>query len=111
VFTPIVEVGVRPGNEVDDGPRHEDLAGIGQPGHALSEVDGDAGDVVTSKLDLAGVESSAQLQTQLVGTISNRGRARDGSPGAIERRQCAVTDVADEKDRPGALALGDAVAS
>ena len=55
--TTSVEGDARSGGQVDDGSRDEDLARSCERGDATRDVDRDAGDVVVSEFDLAGVQS------------------------------------------------------
>src|SRR3954463_12818618 len=62
----------------------------------------DAADVLAHQLDLAGVESAADLESQRTDTVADRDRATDRSRGAVEGRE---ESVAGRVDLPAAMAL------
>jgi len=57
VGTAVVEVHARTRDEIDDCPRHEDVAGCRECADSGTDVHGDAGNVVAALLDLAGVDA------------------------------------------------------
>ena len=58
------ELQARPGDEIGDGARHQDLAWSGERRDASPEVHCDPAHVVTAELDLARVYSDASLNTE-----------------------------------------------
>src|SRR5262245_47775220 len=90
VLAAIVEFEPRTRDQVGECPRDKDLVGFGEIAHALADVDGDAGDIVASYLDLAGVKPGPDGH-------SDRGqRVADGHRGPyplcwpVERREHAI---------------------
>jgi hypothetical protein len=63
VRSTIVEFDPGTGDEVPHRPRYENLAWVGGRLHAGSDVDGDAADVISPQVDLAGVYSGSDGDT------------------------------------------------
>ena len=53
-------------------------------------VNGNAADIPTSQFDLAGMQTGAQGQADLLGGRPERQRASDRASGPVERRENAV---------------------
>ena len=76
--------------------------GPAERGDASAEVSGDSADVLAAQFDLAGVQPSSNLKSELGCGVRNREAARHGSGRAIETREDAVTGEL-HQDAPMAL--------
>src|SRR5204862_8013516 len=65
VLPAVVERETAADDEIDNRPRHPHLVRLRASLDSLREVDADASDVVSSTLDLAGVESDADGETSM----------------------------------------------
>src|SRR5918994_372207 len=77
-------------NEVGDGAGGEDFVGLGERLDTLGDVDGDAADVVTAQLDLAGVEPNPHLDADGADRVADGTGAAHRSSRPIKGRQEAV---------------------
>src|ERR687891_1264345 len=75
VVTAISERNAGPGYKVLDRGRDDDFARPGAGRHPLGHVDGNATNVFSPHLDLAGVEAHPHLDTQSLEAVSNRAPA------------------------------------
>ena len=69
--------------------------GCRQGGHACANVHGDPADALFQKLDLAGVDPCADLESFLRGRDDDRLCAADRARRAVKRRQESVTGAVD----------------
>src|SRR3954470_3462762 len=77
-------------HEVLDRAGDEHLAGRGLGADASADVHGHAADVVSHHLDLAGVQTGANVEAERLHSLGRRRRAADRSGRAVERRQEAI---------------------
>src|SRR5207302_1218823 len=82
---------LRAGDELADGAGDEDLPGAGLGGDAGAEVDGDTADLAVHELDLAGVETGADLEALPMQLVGEAAGAADGGGGAVEDGEEAVS--------------------
>ena len=61
----LFEVDARAGDQILDGARDEDLAGLGVLDQAGADVDCDPVRLAADELDLAGVQACAKLESEL----------------------------------------------
>src|SRR5690242_3279850 len=85
------ELDTGPGHEVSDSRRDQHLARCREGGYPLRYVYGNAGDVVISHLDLAGVQPSAHLEAESTDAVADRARAPDRTRRSVERREETIT--------------------
>ena len=85
------ELELRTGNEISHGTRDEYLAGLREGQEARGDMDADSGQPVTSALDLARVEPARISETQAPKLVAQRECAIDGSRGAVEAGEHAVS--------------------
>ena len=78
-------------DEVADRAGDEDLTGLGEAHDAGGEVDGEPGDVVVAPFDLAGMQSSPQVESELAGVADDLRGAAHALRGPGEESQRAVT--------------------
>ncbi len=95
VFTSVYEPDTGSGDQVDHGPRHENLRAICQRGDARADVDSDASDVVPDAHDLSGVQPDANVDTETMKPVANRQPALDRSCRAVEEREKPVASRVD----------------
>ena len=92
----IVELDVRPGDEILDRGGHEYLRRASVLLDACCDVDGHARDfVVVSDLDLTGVEAHPYLETERPNRVAHRAPALDCSSGSVEGGDEAIAPGAD----------------
>src|SRR6266568_3924967 len=77
-------------------PRDEDLSPFGDGHDPGGEMNRDAADVLASDLDLAGVDAGADGQLERLELPPEAGREPDGSTGAVEGGEHAVSGALDE---------------
>ncbi len=65
--TALGKLQARSGDEIGNDPGHEDLAGVAMRHDASGGVHCDAANIAASQLDFAGMETSAQGQSDLLG--------------------------------------------
>src|SRR5713226_6149127 len=82
----VVEAETRPGDQILDGSRYQHLARPGERRDARGDVDGDALHVVAGDLDLAGVQTTADLNVQGPDRLGNGRNARH-APGRRRWRE------------------------
>src|SRR5258708_1594620 len=75
------------GDEILDGARGQDLAGLGERANASRQVDRDAAYVLADQLDLAAVQSDADVEADRPGRVCDRTGAPDRSCRPVEDRQ------------------------
>src|SRR6266446_1366998 len=80
----LAEAETRPGDQILDGSRYQHLARPGERRDARGDVDGDALHVVAGDLDLAGVQTTADLNVQGPDRLGNGARATHGTRRAVE---------------------------
>src|SRR4051794_11014242 len=79
--------------EVADGAADEDLAGSGEAADTRADVDSEAADIVVGEqFAFTGVQPRADLQVDVAGAVSDRGRAADRAARTVEQRQRAVAE-------------------
>src|SRR6187551_3888141 len=83
------------GDEVADRAGHEDLARLGDAEDPGAEVHSDAADLLAHRLDLAGVDASADLDSESSDGIGGLDGTGDGVRGLGERREEPVTGRVD----------------
>lgn len=81
VGSPVTEWDARAGYQVGDGAGDEDLAGLGRGLYPGAGVDGDACQVLTGGLDLAGVQADPDFDAQGADRIAHRAGAADRGRG------------------------------
>src|SRR6478672_6852676 len=74
----------RPGDQVDDDARDENLARPGRCCHTRGDVDGDAADVVVAQLDLTRVHTRPHLEAQAPQRVADGRGASDRAGGSVE---------------------------
>src|SRR6266536_6113102 len=82
-------------DEIGDGARNENFVGLGERLDALGDVDGDAADVVTAQLDLAGVEPATYMDADGADRVADGTGAAHRPSGAVEGRQEPVAGRGD----------------
>src|SRR5918999_5304725 len=90
VLPTVLEFQGRPGDEVTDGRRNQDLGALGQCGDPGSDVHADASDRVPGPLHLASVQTGPDLDAEVADGVSGRQSASDGPDGTVERGQEAI---------------------
>lgn len=96
MFAEVVEVNSRAGDQRWDCGRDQDLAGSGMPCNSRRDVDRDAADVGSSKLDLTGVKAGSRGEPAASQSAGDRGCAADRAGRAVERRDDAVAGGLDQ---------------
>jgi hypothetical protein len=91
VFAAVVKGRARAGDEIDDGARHEYLAGLCGFADAMGEVHGDAGEFGAASFDFTGVDADPDFEADLAGGVADRGSAAEGAGGSVEGGEDAVT--------------------
>jgi hypothetical protein len=84
------------GNEVGHRPRDEHLAWSSERRHSRSNVYGDAADIVSAPLDLAGMYASPNLDPDGADVLDDGLGAAYGATRAVERGEDAVAGVLHE---------------
>src|SRR5512133_594203 len=74
----------RTGDEILDGARDEDFAGLRLFGDSRADVDCDAADLAVDELAFAGEEAGADLKSEFADRFGDRAGAADGACGAVE---------------------------
>ena len=92
ISTPVLELKPRPGYQIFDGARHEDLAGSGMGRDPRADVHRNTAQFRAYPLALARVQPSSDLDPQVMHRTPNRVRASDRPGWAIEGRQDAITN-------------------
>jgi hypothetical protein len=90
VFALVAKGEVGTCEEIGDGARDDDLVRVGVGADALSDVHGDASDVVVLEFDLAAVETSADRESERMDLVADRARAADGPGRTVEGGQHTV---------------------
>ena len=90
VVSAIAKADAGTGDEISHGTRDPDGRWFGQRGDAGGDVHRDTGDVVASKLDLAGMDAASHFDAELVRGVADRTCAFDGAGRPVERRDEAV---------------------
>jgi hypothetical protein len=98
----VVETRSRADDQVPDGTGNKDLSGFGLAKDSRRDVYRDPPDIGVQQFTLAGVDPSADLDSQCLGVIAQRLGAPNGLRRAIERHEVAVA---------GALQHGAAASS
>src|ERR1700681_1713207 len=80
----LVESQTRPGDQILDGSRYQNLAWSGERPDPRGDVDGDALYVVARDLDLAGMEATADLNVERTDRLGNRASATHGTCRTVE---------------------------
>src|SRR5688500_4729741 len=80
----ILEPDARPGDEVLDGARDEDLPRLRGGGDPRAGMHGDAMCLAAGELDLAGVQPGADLESERAHGIANLAGAADGTGRPVE---------------------------
>src|ERR671911_1827116 len=83
VFAAVVKGCARACDEIDDGARHEHLAGLCGFADAMGEVHGDAGEFGAASFDFTGVDADPDFEADLAGGVADRGSAAEGAGGAV----------------------------
>src|SRR5262249_16997059 len=78
-----------------DGARGQQLAGTTERGDASADVHGDAGEVVTDRLALAGVDPGSDRDSGVGELLDQRPSAADRTGRAVEGGEKAITGRAD----------------
>src|SRR5262245_3435653 len=91
VFAAVDKGCARACDEVDDGPRHEHLAGLCGFADAMGEMHGDSGEFGAPSFDFTGMDPDPYFKVHLSGGVADRGSAADGAGGSVERGENAVT--------------------
>ena len=91
MFAAVLEKQVGPIEQVARGPRHEDLSRTGEGRHPRRSVDRNAARVPARQVDLAGVETSTDLDTKRPDRVGHGGGAADGPGRTVEERQKSVS--------------------
>src|SRR5215213_4322497 len=86
----VFELDRRAGDEIPDGARDQDLAWCSECPDPGADRHRDTDDVAVDKLDLASVQTRADLDTERLHAFADRLRASHRAAGSIERRQEAV---------------------
>src|SRR2546423_5517034 len=80
----LVEAETRPGDQILDGSGYQHLAWLGERRDARGDVDGDALHVVAGDLNLAGMETTADLNVQGTDRLGNGAGATHATRRAVE---------------------------
>jgi hypothetical protein len=91
----IGERDARAANEVGDRARDEDFVGLGVRLDPLCDVDGDAPDIVTVQLDLAGVEPNPHADADRSDRLADGAGAAHSSSRPVKDGQKAVASRPD----------------
>jgi hypothetical protein len=86
----------RADDQIPHGPGGQDLPGPGRGHDPRRDVHGDSPDVAVAELDLAGVQSGADLQADPLELLAERGHAAERPAGAVEGGQDAITGGLDQ---------------
>ena len=92
VLAPVDELDFGADDEIDDGPRHKNLAGVGQRLDALRQVNCKTGEIVATPFHLTGMNTDANLEAKLVSGFADPERTPNCSGRPVEGRQRAVAD-------------------
>ena len=79
VFAAVVELKTRTRDEILHGARCEDLARLGVRRDALGDVYGDPSNIVAADLDLAGVQSNPDVDSEPPGRVDDVLAASNGA--------------------------------
>jgi hypothetical protein len=90
VCSPVREGDFGANDEIAYGSRHEYLALVGFGHDPGSQMNCDSAHVVSSYLNLAGVDSGSQLDPHLCELVAQVGCATDGAARPVEGRQYTV---------------------
>ena len=99
----------RPEHKRRDHTRDEHLAWSGERHDAGRDVDGDAVDITVAFLDLAGVQSDTDLQSQLLHCHAERTGTFDRPRRTVERRERTVAGELHDLATPARHMLLDQV--
>ena len=91
----IPERDTRAGHQIGDGAGDKHFAGLGRSRHPRADVDRDAGQLPTDRLDLPGVQANPDFDAQGADRIAHRARATDRAGGTGEGREEAITSGVD----------------
>jgi len=80
----ILELDAGTCHEILDRARHEHFARLSLQRDARADVDGDAANLLLRQLALAGMQTGANLETELSQAFSDRPPALDGARGAVD---------------------------
>ena len=83
----VLEGNARAGDEVFDGSRHEHLARAGGGSDSRSGVDGDSRRLPGDDFALAGVDTDANLEAELVNELDDGASAADRPSRSVEARE------------------------
>lgn len=91
LLAPILELDARACDQVLDSARHEDFAGLSQGRDAGTDRDGNVNGLAVADLQLAGMETSPDLEADGPQRLAKGGRRLDAARGSIEGREEPVT--------------------